>query len=34
LDKPSLSGRVLTLPTPEEITAKFDKKMIVEYYAR
>ena len=34
LDKPDLSGRVLTLPTPEEIAAKFDKKMIVEYYAR
>ena len=34
LDKPSLSGRVLTLPTPQEMAAKFDVKMIVEYYAR
>ena len=34
LDKPSLSGRVLTLPIPSEIGAKFDGKMIVEYYSR
>lgn len=34
LDKPSLSGRVLTLPAPKEIAAKFDEKMIVEYYSR
>lgn len=34
LDKQNLSGRVLTLPTPSEIGAKFDSKMIVEYYSR
>ncbi len=34
LDKEDLSGRVLTLPVPEEIAAKFDGKMIVEYYSR
>ncbi|MCX5998357.1 MAG: 30S ribosomal protein S4 [Chloroflexi bacterium] len=34
LDKQTLSGRVLTLPVSEEITAKFDLKMIVEYYSR
>lgn len=34
LDKQNLSGRVLTLPVPDEIAAKFDGKMIVEYYSR
>jgi len=34
LDRENLSGRVLTLPTPDEIAAKFDGKMIVEYYSR
>lgn len=34
LDKQNLSGRVLTLPTLSEIGAKFDSKMIVEYYSR
>jgi small subunit ribosomal protein S4 len=34
LDKNNLSGKVLTLPVVEEITAKFDGKMIVEYYSR
>ena len=34
LDKSSLSGQVLTLPTPKEMAAKFDEKMIVEYYSR
>jgi len=34
LDKETLSGRVLTLPAPEEIAAKFDGKKIVEYYSR
>jgi small subunit ribosomal protein S4 len=34
LDKKDMSGRVLSLPIAEEITTKFDKKMVVEHYSR
>jgi small subunit ribosomal protein S4 len=34
LDKQTLVGQVLSLPTPEEIDARFDGKAIVEYYSR
>ena len=34
LDKQNLVGRVLSLPTPDDIDAKFDSKTIVEYYSR
>jgi small subunit ribosomal protein S4 len=34
LDKQSLVGRVLSLPTPEEAGAKFEGKSVVEYYSR
>ena len=34
LDRQNLIGRALSLPTPEEISAKFDGKAIVEYYSR
>jgi small subunit ribosomal protein S4 len=34
LDKKDMSGRVLSLPVAEEITTKFDKKMVVEHYSR
>jgi small subunit ribosomal protein S4 len=34
LDKEKISGRVLTLPIPDEVAAKFDGKMIVEHYSR
>jgi small subunit ribosomal protein S4 len=34
LDKEKLVGRVLSLPTPEDIEAKFDVKSVVEYYSR
>ena len=34
LDRENLAGRVLSLPTPEEIGATFDGKAIVEYYSR
>lgn len=34
VDKNNLSAQVMTLPTPEEVAAKFDGKMIVEYYSR
>jgi small subunit ribosomal protein S4 len=34
LDKQTLVGQVLSLPTPEEIDVRFDGKAIVEYYSR
>jgi small subunit ribosomal protein S4 len=34
VDKKDMSGRVLSLPVAEEITTKFDKKMVVEHYSR
>jgi small subunit ribosomal protein S4 len=34
LDRQTLVGQVLTMPTPEEIDARFDGKAIVEYYSR
>ncbi len=34
LDKPTLVGRVVSLPTPDETGAQFNAKSIVEYYSR
>ena len=34
LDRQNLAGRVLLLPTPDDIDAKFDGKTIVEFYSR
>ncbi len=34
LDSQNLVGQVLSLPTPDDIGAKFDGKTIVEYYSR
>ena len=34
LDGEKLVGRVLSLPTPDDIEAKFEGKSIVEYYSR
>jgi small subunit ribosomal protein S4 len=34
LDKEKLSGKVLSLPTRDEIDTRFDEKTIVEYYSR
>ncbi len=34
LDRKNLVGQVLSLPTPEDVDAKFDQKSIVEYYSR
>ena len=34
LDRQNLVGQVLSLPTPDDIDAKFDAKTIVEYYSR
>jgi len=34
LDKETLVGQILSLPTPDDIEATFDGKTIVEYYSR
>ena len=34
LDKQTLVGQVVSLPTPDDIDAKFEGKSIVEYYSR
>lgn len=34
LDMEKLVGRVVSLPTPEDVEAKFEGKSIVEYYSR
>jgi len=34
LDRQNLVGQVLSLPTPEDVDAKFEGKSIVEYYSR
>ncbi len=34
LDRENLVGQVLSLPTPDDIDAKFEGKRIVEYYSR
>ena len=34
LDRQTLIGQVLSLPTPDDVDARFDGKAIVEYYSR
>ena len=34
LDRTDFVGQVLSLPTPDDIDAKFEEKSIVEYYSR
>jgi small subunit ribosomal protein S4 len=34
LDKQNMVGQVVTLPTPDEVGAKFDSKAVIEYYSR
>ena len=34
LDKENLAGQVVSLPTPNDVEAKFDTMAIVEYYSR
>jgi len=34
LNRENLVGQVLSLPTPDDIDAKFEEKSIVEYYSR
>ena len=34
LDRQNLVGQAISMPTPDEVDAKFDGKAIVEYYSR
>jgi hypothetical protein len=34
LDRQTLVGQVLTMPTPEQVGATFDAKAVTEYYSR
>jgi small subunit ribosomal protein S4 len=34
LDRQTLVGRIVSMPTPEDIGAKYEAKAIVEYYSR
>jgi small subunit ribosomal protein S4 len=34
LDRQNMSGHVVTLPTPDQVDAKFDGKAVIEYYSR
>jgi small subunit ribosomal protein S4 len=34
LDRQNMVGQVVTLPTPDQVDAKFDGKSIIEYYSR
>jgi small subunit ribosomal protein S4 len=34
LDIPKMEGRVLTLPTREEIDASLNEQLVVEFYSR
>ena len=34
LDRNNLTGQVISLPTPDDVVAKFNGKSIVEYYSR
>jgi small subunit ribosomal protein S4 len=34
LDRTTLTGQVISLPTPDQIDARFDGKAVIEYYSR
>ncbi len=34
LDRQTMVGQVVTLPTPDQVDAKFDGKAVIEYYSR
>ena len=34
LDRQNMAGQVITLPTPDQVDAKFDGKAVIEYYSR
>jgi small subunit ribosomal protein S4 len=34
LDRENLTGQIISLPTPDQIDARFDGKAVIEYYSR
>jgi small subunit ribosomal protein S4 len=34
LDRANMVGQVITMPTPDQVDAKFDGKAVIEYYSR
>jgi small subunit ribosomal protein S4 len=34
LDRQTLTGQIVTLPTPDQIDTRFDGKAVIEYYSR
>ncbi len=34
LDRVTLTGQILSLPTPDQVDARFDGKAVIEYYSR
>jgi small subunit ribosomal protein S4 len=34
LDRQTLTGQVISLPTPDQVDARFDGKAVIEYYSR
>ena len=34
LDRQNMVGQIVTLPTPDQVDAKFDGKAVIEYYSR
>jgi small subunit ribosomal protein S4 len=34
IDRQTLTGQMVTLPTPDQVDAKFDGKAVIEYYSR
>jgi small subunit ribosomal protein S4 len=34
LDRQNLTGQVVSLPTPDQVDARFDSKAVIEYYSR
>jgi small subunit ribosomal protein S4 len=34
LDRENMTGQIITLPTPDQVDAKFDGKAVIEYYSR
>jgi len=34
LDRQNMIGQIVTLPTPDQVDAKFDGKAVIEYYSR
>jgi small subunit ribosomal protein S4 len=34
LDRQNMAGQIISLPTPDQVDAKFDGKAVIEYYSR